>query len=105
ERRAADAERELVEWKKVKFMAERLGQVFDGLIISTTKYGLFVELADLFVEGLIPIDILPGDQYTFQENVRKITGKRSRREVSIGDGVRVIVDRVDPNERNLQFSL
>jgi ribonuclease R len=105
ERRAADAERELVEWKKVKFMAERVGQDFDALIISTTKYGLFVELADLFVEGLVPIDTLPGDQYTYQENVRKIVGKRTRREFSIGDRARVVLDRIDPNERKLQFSI
>jgi ribonuclease R len=105
ERRAADAERELVEWKKVKFMAERVGQDFDALIISATKYGLFVELADLFIEGLVPIDNLPGDQYTYQENVRKIVGKRTRREFSIGDKVRVILDRVDANERKLQFSI
>ncbi|HWB82874.1 MAG TPA: VacB/RNase II family 3'-5' exoribonuclease [Bryobacteraceae bacterium] len=105
ERRAADAERELVEWKKVKFMAERVGDEFDALIVSITKYGLFVELAELFIEGLVPIDTLPGDQYTYQENVRKIVGKRTRREFSIGDGVRVILNRVDDNERKLQFSI
>ena len=105
ERRAADAERELVEWKKVKFMAERVGEDFEALAISTTKYGLFVELGDLFVEGLVPIDTLPGDQYTYQENVRKIVGKRTRREFSIGDRVRVMLDRVDANDRKLQFSL
>jgi ribonuclease R len=105
ERRAADAERELVEWKKVKFMAERVGEEFDALVISTAKYGLFVELADLFIEGLVPIDTLPGDEYTYQENVRKIVGRRTRREFSIGDAVRVILDRVDANERKLQFSV
>ncbi len=105
ERRAADAERELVEWKKVKFMAERVGEDFDALIISTAKYGLFVELADLFIEGLVPIDTLPGDQYMYHENVRKIVGKSTRREFSIGDRVRVLLDRVDANERKLQFSL
>jgi ribonuclease R len=105
ERRAADAERELVEWKKVKFMAERVGQDFAALIISTAKYGLFVELADLFIEGLVPIDTLPGDQYTYQETVRKVVGKRTRREFSIGDQVRVVLDRVDANERKLQFSI
>jgi len=105
ERHAADAERELVEWKKTKFMAERVGQDFDGLIISTAKYGLFVELADLFIEGLVPIDTLPGDQYTYMENVRKIVGRRTRREFSIGDRVRVVLDRVDPAERKLQFSI
>jgi ribonuclease R len=105
ERRAADAERELVEWKKVKFMTERVGEDFDALVISTTKYGLFVELTDLFVEGLVPIDTLPGDEYTYQENVRKVVGKRTRREFAIGDKVRVILDRVDGNERKLQFSI
>ena len=105
ERRAADAERELVEWKKIKFMAERIGQEFDALVISTAKYGLFVELADLFVEGLVPIDTLLGDQFTYHENVRKIIGKHTRREFSIGDPVRVILERVDDSERKLQFSL
>jgi ribonuclease R len=105
ERRAADAERELVEWKKVRFMAERVGQEFDALIISAAKYGVFVELAELFIEGLVPIDTLPGDEYTYHENVRKIVGKRTRREFSIGDRVRVMLDRVDANERKLQFSM
>jgi ribonuclease R len=105
ERRAADAERELVEWKKVRFMAERVGEEFDALIISAAKYGVFVELAELFIEGLVPIDTLPGDEYTYHENVRKIVGKRTRREFSIGDRVRVMLDRVDANERKLQFSM
>jgi ribonuclease R len=105
ERRAADAERELVEWKKVTFMADRVGQDFDALVISTTKYGLFVELADLFIEGLVPIDTLPGDQYTYQENLRRITGKRTRRSFGIGDRVRVVLDRIDAAERKLQFSI
>lgn len=105
ERRAADAERELVEWKKVQFMAERVGDDFDALVISTAKYGLFVELTDLFIEGLVPIDTLPGDQYTYQENVRKIVGRRTRREFAIGDAVRVLLDRVDAGDRKLQFSI
>jgi ribonuclease R len=105
ERRAADAERELVEWKKVKFMEERVGEDFAALIISTAKYGIFVELNELFVEGLVPIATLPGDQYAYHENVRKVIGKRTRREFSIGDAVRVVLDRVDGMERKLQFSL
>jgi ribonuclease R len=86
-------------------MAERVGQDFDALVISTAKYGLFVELAELFIEGLVPIDTLPGDEYTYQENIRKVVGRRTRREFSIGDRVRVILDRVDGNERKLQFSV
>jgi ribonuclease R len=105
ERRAADAERELVEWKKVKFMADRIGEDFKALIISTTRFGFFVELEDLFVEGLVPLEVLPGDRYTYHENTRKIAGERTRREFSIGDEVRVRLDRIDGIERKLQFSL
>lgn len=105
ERRAAEAERELVEWKKVKFMIDRVGEEFAALIISTTRFGFFVELQDLFVEGLVPIDTLPGERFTFQENTRQIVGERSRRQFSIGDSVRVILDRVDGVEKKLQFSL
>ncbi len=105
ERRAAEAERELVEWKKAKFMEERVGEEYDGLIISTAKYGAFVELAEWFVEGLVPIESLPGDRFVYHENVRKIIGQRTRRAFSIGDPVRVLLDRVDPLERKLQFSI
>jgi ribonuclease R len=105
ERRAADAERELVEWKKARFMESRVGEEFRGLITSTTRFGFFVELENLFVEGLVPIDTLPGDRYMFQENTRKIVGQRTRREFSIGDTVNVLLERVDPVEHKLQFSL
>ncbi|MGE5568539.1 MAG: ribonuclease R family protein [Rhodospirillales bacterium] len=104
ERRADEAERELVEWKKVKFMAERLGEEFRALIVSTTRFGFFVELEDLFVEGLVPLETLMGDRYTYHENSRKIIGERSRREFSIGDRVVVRLDRVEALERKLQFS-
>jgi len=105
ERRAAEAERELVEWKKVKFMEERVGDEFDALIISTTKYGFFAELTELFVEGLVPMETLPGDRYLYHENVRKIIGERTRRTFSIGDKVAVRLDRADTVERKLQFAL
>jgi ribonuclease R len=105
ERRAAEAERELVEWKKVKFMTDRVGDEFDALIISTARFGFFVELEALFIEGLVPIDTLPGDRFTYHENVRKIVGERSRRQYSIGDRVKVRLDRVDGVEKKLQFSL
>jgi len=105
ERRAAEAERELVEWKKVKFMIDRVGDDFGAMIISTTRFGFFVELEDLFIEGLVPLDALPGDRFTYHENTRKIIGERSRRQFSIGDKVRVRLDRVDAVEKKLQFSL
>jgi ribonuclease R len=105
ERRAADAERELIEWKKVKFMQDRLGDEFDAMILSVTKYGCFVELDSLFIEGLVPIMSLQGDHYTFRENTRQIMGEHSGRRYSMGDRVRVILDRVDAVQRRLQFSI
>ncbi len=105
ERRADEAERELMEWKKVKFMQDRVGEDFDGLIISVTKYGFFVELNDLFVEGLVPLASLADDRYTFHENTREIIGQRGRKIYSLGQKVRVLVDRIDPVEKKIQFAL
>lgn len=105
ERRAADAERELIEWKQMKFMQERLGEEFAGLVVSVTKYGLFVELEDLFIEGLVPLGSLTDDRYTFRENTRQIIGGRSRKTYSLGNRVRVIVDRIDRLQRKIQFAL
>jgi len=105
ERRAEDAERELMEWKKVKFMQERVGDDFDAMIMSVTKYGCFVELDNLFIEGLVPIMSLHGDHYTFRENTRQIMGEQSGRRYSMGDRVRVVLDRVDTMQRRLQFSI
>jgi ribonuclease R len=105
ERRADDAERELMEWKKAKFMQDRIGEAFDGLIISVTKFGFFVELTELFVEGLVPLNTLIDDHYTFHENTREIIGQHGRRIFRLGQRVRVLVDRIDPVEKKIQFAL
>jgi ribonuclease R len=105
ERRADDAERELMEWKKVKFMQDRVGEDFLGLITSVTKFGFFVELTDLFVEGLVPLNTLIDDRYTYHENTREIIGQRSRRIYRIGQQLRVLVDRIDPVEKKINFAV
>lgn len=105
ERRAADAERELIEWKKVRFMQDRIGEQFPGIVLNVTKYGLFVELDDLFVEGLVPLATLQGDRYRFNENSRQILGERAGHRISVGDRVQVILDRIDAIENKLQFAL
>ena len=105
ERRAADAERELVEWKKVRFMEDKVGEEFAGLVLNPTKYGLFVELTDLFVEGLVPIDTMMDDRYTFRENTHEMIGERWGKKFRAGDRVQVILDRILAQERRLQFSL
>jgi ribonuclease R len=105
ERRADDAERELMEWKKVKFMQDRIGDVYDGLITSVTKFGFFVELTDLFVEGLVPLNTLIDDRYTYHENTREIIGQHSRKIYRIGQQLKVIVDRIDPVEKKINFAV
>ena len=105
ERRAAEAERELVEWKKVRFMQDRVGEEFAALVLNPAKYGLFVELTDLFVEGLVPIDTLRDDRYTWRENTHEIVGERWGRRFRAGDRVQVILDRILAQERRLQFSI
>ncbi len=108
ERRAAAAERELIEWKKIRFMASKVGEEFNGLILSATKYGLFVELNELFVEGLVPIQSLSeldGDQYTYRENTREIQGETWRRRFRMGQAVRVLLERVNAVEKRLQFTI
>ena len=105
ERRADDAERELMEWKKVKFMQDRVGETLDGLITSVTKFGFFVELTDLFVEGLVPLNTLIDDRYTYRENTREIIGEHSRKTYRIGQQLKVIVDRIDPVEKKINFAV
>jgi ribonuclease R len=105
ERAAAEAERELLEWKKLKFMEQRVGEEFDGLIVSVTKFGLFVELTELFIEGLAPINSLSDDNYSYHENTRQIIGGRSKKTYAIGGKVRVLVDRIDHMQRKVQFAV
>jgi ribonuclease R len=105
ERRADDAERELMDWKKIKFMQDRVGEEFEALIVSVTKFGLFVELVDLFIEGLVPLATLQGDRYSFRENTRQIIGEHTKQKFSLGDRVRVWLDRIDRAQHKLQFAL
>lgn len=105
ERRADDAERELIEWKKIRFMQDRVGEDFTGIILSCTKYGFFVELGELFIEGLVPIASLQDDRYFFRDTDRTIVGARNGRVFKIGQAVHVILDRIDRQQRRLQFAL
>lgn len=105
ERRADDAEREVIEWKKIRFMENRVGEDFDAIILSCTKYGFFVELDDLFVEGLVPIGSLHDDRYFFRDTDRQIVGARNGRVFKMGERVHVLLDRIDRQQRRLQFAL
>ncbi len=105
ERRAADAERDLMEWKKAKFMAERVGDEFTGLVTSTAKFGFFVELDTLFIEGLVAVESLFWDRFYYDERTRKLTGEKTRKSYALGDRVKVRVDRVEAQGGRIQFSL
>ena len=105
ERRAADAERELIEWKKVSFMAQRVGDEFEALIISMIKQGFFVELTDLFVEGFVPLSSLEDDYYVYRERQRAIVGQHSKRTFRLGQRIRVCLVRIDRSENKLEFSV
>jgi ribonuclease R len=105
ERRADDAERELIDWKKIKFMQDRVGEDFDAIILSCTKYGFFVELDSLFIEGLVPLTSLADDRYMFRDTDRQIVGARNGRVFKMGQRVHVLLDRIDRQQRRLQFAL
>jgi ribonuclease R len=105
ERRADDAERELIEWKKIKFMQDRVGEDFNAIILSCTKYGFFVELDELFIEGLVPLTSLQDDRYMFRDTDRQIVGARNGRVFKMGQRVHVLLDRIDRQQRRLQFAL
>jgi ribonuclease R len=112
ERRADDAERELMEWKKIKFMQDRIGEEFDATVLSCTKYGFFIELDDLFIEGLVPIHSIAhslsfrdAETFLFRDTDRTIVGQSSGRVFRLGQRVHVLLDRIDRPMRRLQFAL
>ncbi len=104
ERRADEAERELMDWKKVRFMEERIGQEFAAMILHVTKAGFFVELVDLFIEGFVPLSTLDDDRYFLRPGAHELIGERSRRRYKVGDRLTVLVDRVDPIRHKIDFA-
>ena len=107
ERRADDAERELIEWKKIRFMQDRIGEEFDAIVLSVTKFGMFIELKEMFIEGLVPLDSLRdlGERFFFRETTRQLAGEDSGRKFAIGDNVRVLLDKIHRMERRLVFAV
>ncbi|HUD73272.1 MAG TPA: ribonuclease R [Dongiaceae bacterium] len=104
--RAADAaENELIQRKKMTFMAGRLGEEFDGFVGSVEDFGFFVELKELFVEGLVPIESLGDDRYRYDERRRVLRGERRGRVIALGDPARVRIARVDTARLQIEFAL
>jgi len=105
ERVAMEAEREVVERKKVQFMRDKVGQEFNGYISGVLPFGIFVELEGFFIEGLVHLTRLPQDRYQFLERKHVLIGERSRMTFRLGDRVRVRVDAANLERRQVDFSL
>ncbi|MDO8446344.1 MAG: ribonuclease R [Deltaproteobacteria bacterium] len=105
ERVSMEAEREIVDLKKVQFMQDRVGEEFDGLISGVTSFGFFVELVDYFVEGLVHVSNLKDDYYHFIEKEHLMRGESKKRTFRIGDQVKVRIDNVSLEKRQIDFSL
>ncbi|MDO4541413.1 MAG: S1 RNA-binding domain-containing protein, partial [Bacillota bacterium] len=104
ERNAEDAEREATDIKMTQYMADHIGEEFDGVISGTTNFGFFVELENT-VNGLVHVSSLDDDYYEYHENSRTLMGKRKGVCYRLGDAVRIIVVRVQPEERLIDFEL
>nr|WP_286947751.1 ribonuclease R [Pseudomonas sp. UBA6718] len=105
ERRADEATRDVVNWLKCEFMQDRVGEIFEGVITAATGFGIFVELKDIYVEGLVHVTALPADYYHFDPVHHRLAGERSGRSFRLGDSVAVKVMRVDLDERKIEFEL
>jgi ribonuclease R len=105
ERRADDAERELLQWKKVRFMADKIGDEFEGYITGVAPFGMFVELIDHYVEGLVHVSTMADDYYRFREQSHSLFGENTKKTYRLGDRVRVQIVRVDMERRQIDLGL
>jgi ribonuclease R len=105
ERVAMEAEREILGRYRVRFMRDKIGEEFEGIISGVTAFGFFVELRDIFVEGLVRMTSLHDDYYQYHEKRYSLVGERTHKTFRIGDKVKVRVDRVDVERRHIDFGL
>ncbi|MGH8560036.1 MAG: ribonuclease R [Methylococcales bacterium] len=105
ERRADEATRDVISWLKCEYMLDKIGEQFEGVISGVTSFGFFVELCEVFVEGLVHISALRRDYFHFDPTCRRLEGERSGVKYRLGDTVHVVVVRVDLDERKIDFDL
>ena len=105
ERRADDATRDVVSWLKCEYMMDKIGEEFPGIISAVTSFGFFVELADIFVEGLVHISNLGQDYFHFDPTSHQLKGERTGMNFRLGDSVKIRVARVDLDEKKMDFEL
>jgi ribonuclease R len=105
ERRADEAERELVQWKKVRFMADKVGDEFNGYITGVSAFGIFVELIEHFVEGLVHVSTMADDYYRFVERSHILRGENTGKVYRLGDRINVQVVKVDMERRQIDLGI
>ena len=105
ERRADDATRDAVAWLKCEFIQGKLGQIFDGIISNVTGFGIFVELKDIYVEGLVHITNLDNDYYQFDSSRYCLTGRRTGKKYKLGDKIKIKVAKVNLDDKLIDFEL
>ncbi len=105
ERRADDATRDATDWLKCEFLADKVGETFDGKITAVTSFGLFVQLNDMFVEGLVHITALDNDYYHFDPAKHRLTGERTNTTYQLSDSIQIKVMRVSLDEKKVDFEL
>jgi ribonuclease R len=105
ERRADDAERELLQWKKVKFMADKVGDEFEGYVTGVAAFGLFIELVEHFVEGMVHVSTMADDYYRYIETAHLLRGENTHKVYRLGDKVKVQVIRVNMELRQVDLGL
>ncbi|MGD9601077.1 MAG: ribonuclease R [Gammaproteobacteria bacterium] len=105
ERRADDATRDAVSWLKCEYMLDKVGETFAGIVSAVTAFGLFVQLDESFVEGLVHVTALPEDYYHFDPVRHRMVGRRSQREYRLGQRLEIVVARVNLDERKIDFTL
>ena len=105
ERRADDATRDAIDWLKCEYMLDKVGETYPGIISSVTSFGLFVELQDIYVEGLVHVTALGNDYYHYDQTRHWLMGERTNKIFRLGDQVRVKVVQVNLDERKVDFEL
>ncbi len=105
EQRADDASRDVMAWLKAEYMIDKVGETFSGIISTVTSFGLFVELNDIYIEGLVHVTALKSDYYHFDAARHMMTGENSGKTYRLGDPIEIVVARVDLDDRKIDFVL
>lgn len=103
ERRAEDATREVEAWLKCQYMQDKIGEEYDGVITAVTNFGVFVQLPELQIDGLVHVTSLQNDYYHYQPESQQLVGERTGRVYGLGESMRVKVQRVDMDTRKIDF--